>query len=407
MKPWLLASLGIALFGHLVSQGQNQKPNEQPWVVIIGGNTHGYLAPCGCVKPMSGGIKRKADAIEQLSKGTQPIILENGGLVHGVDRQSQIKAETLGESYALMGIHAVNLNESDFILGSPTIAQIHRLSQDKLFTSVAQPGFEYLPHWKTVGPFLIGGLPGKTGDISEFLSEAKVFESVPILMIGGGLDDAKKIAAENPSLKLIIYQENSQIRQELVLEKGVPLVSPGEKGKALARLVWNGHSFEGYEAVDLGEKFTSTKRLDSLYSRYQKRVKEEKLLDKQPRTEDQYYVGSNACFTCHQTESEVWKNSAHAHALSTLEKVGHDYDPECVGCHVIGLKSKHGFMSRTKTPEFADVGCESCHGSGKNHSKNPSQFPFEQVKEDTCISCHNPDHSPGFDFKEKWKKIKH
>src|SRR5207253_234634 len=110
------------------------------------------------------------------------------------------------------------------------------------------------------------------------------------------------------------------------------------------------------------------------------------------------FAGSQSCGTCHSKALGVWKRSGHAKALGTLEHEGHDRDPECLPCHVVGLQSSHGFWSKQKTPQLAAVGCESCHGAGLGHAKNPWKVSLPKVTTSTCGSCHTSNTSPDFIF---------
>jgi predicted CXXCH cytochrome family protein len=45
------------------------------------------------------------------------------------------------------------------------------------------------------------------------------------------------------------------------------------------------------------------------------------------------------------------------------------------------------------------VGCESCHGPGSLHAEDPT--PKNIVRSpgrELCVTCHNPENSPHFDF---------
>ena len=47
---------------------------------------------------------------------------------------------------------------------------------------------------------------------------------------------------------------------------------------------------------------------------------------------------------------------------------------------------------------MADVGCETCHGPGKQHITTPLTTNIRgEVKNQVCLECHTPFHSPGFD----------
>jgi hypothetical protein len=87
-------------------------------------------------------------------------------------------------------------------------------------------------------------------------------------------------------------------------------------------------------------------------------------------------------------------------------KVEHEYDPECVACHVIGLNYFTGFETMESTPALKGVGCESCHGPGSSHKETQS-IDYGKVDVENCEICHNDEHSPNFEFKDYWQKIKH
>ena len=58
------------------------------------------------------------------------------------------------------------------------------------------------------------------------------------------------------------------------------------------------------------------------------------------------YIGSQACQECHQKEFTQWSHSSHATAFNTLRKVGREYYPECVTCHVTGSGYESGYPDR-------------------------------------------------------------
>jgi len=159
--------------------------------------------------------------------------------------------------------------------------------------------------------------------------------------------------------------------------------------------------------IELGADVHDDKIASRIYDSYLQRVSDEKLLEQLPRKSGTArYVGSNKCATCHVSAYREWKKSEHANALPTLEKTKNDRDPECVGCHVVGLEDISGFRSKKETPHLAGVGCENCHGPASEHMAHPN-LPYGKAGEQSCLACHVPEHSPGFDFRTYWEKIKH
>lgn len=118
------------------------------------------------------------------------------------------------------------------------------------------------------------------------------------------------------------------------------------------------------------------------------------------------FVGAQTCAGCHQQEYDIWKASGHAHAMATLERKSQQFDNECVSCHTVAFQ-KGGFETLTRTPQLANVQCESCHGPGKEHIIKPAKG-FGAVKTpDDCMQCHTQPNSPDFNFDTYWPKIKH
>lgn len=409
MKPsGILAAASAILWGLTAIP----LPKNETWQVIIGGDTQGYLAPCGCVKPMSGGIQRRTSLTKEINSKTT-LILETGAISKGSSRQDIIKAETLAEVLRESKVDAIQFTSADKTLGDANLANFNRLAGNKFISTESQSlAGEPIPQFAEKGPFLVG-----TADSAKRISSLTAIENlvetatelkkVPILMAGFAETDAESIAQQYPSLALIIYRLPGNPPHEPRKIGNTLITSPGEKGKHVLRLSWNSKTFEFYEVYKLDPHIKNDPRADEIFARYQDRVRGENLLAAVPKTNEEAFAGSTSCQPCHQSEFEIWKNTSHSHALKTLEDVRSDADPECVPCHVVGLDSTKGFQSRAKTPELSDVACESCHGSGLKHITAPTKENIKRSTLKDCLSCHNLDHSPYFSESEFWEKIKH
>ncbi len=73
---------------------------------------------------------------------------------------------------------------------------------------------------------------------------------------------------------------------------------------------------------------------------------------------------------------------------------------DCVGCHVTGYQEPGGStVTHNMNGALVNVGCESCHGPGAAHSKDPEKFSIlRDTPESTCVRCHNSQHSDLFDY---------
>jgi len=419
MKLW------VALVGVAGVVAAFARPNgaTQSYVVFLSGDYNGSLAPCGCSSPMMGGAKRRAFAIRSLGQPGRTVVLENGGFVDNIGRQDELKVETFAEMLPAEGGTAVNLCYSEARLGIGAVSSIARLSGDRLVSlSLQKSDAVSLQPSVVKGPFAISGVSTRADQIalglgeqavasddavSAFIQQAKEGNLKPLLMLDGNREAAVKLAQKFPDLALIQYKSMGSPPEKIEYVGKTALCTPGDGGKSIVRLVWENGKFSSYLSVLLAPSFKDDDTASRIYKTYLRRVSDEKLLDAVPRTDQGKFVGSATCIKCHAEAGKVWQHSKHAGALATLEHEGHDRDPDCVPCHVVGLSSVNGFKSRLQTPALAFVGCESCHGPGADHSGLPKQFKLPKVGAKTCQPCHRPENSPNFDFKTYWAKIKH
>lgn len=119
------------------------------------------------------------------------------------------------------------------------------------------------------------------------------------------------------------------------------------------------------------------------------------------------YVTSETCAKCHQDQYDKWKTTRHAHAFAGLETKNRTFDNACVGCHSVGFQ-KQGFVNIKATPELANVQCESCHGPGAQHAAKPRKGSYPTPATPAmCITCHDRDNSPDFQFDKYWPLVAH
>jgi hypothetical protein len=108
------------------------------------------------------------------------------------------------------------------------------------------------------------------------------------------------------------------------------------------------------------------------------------------------YVGSRKCKMCHIKQYNTWKTSKMALAFESLKpgvsadaKQARGLNPdkdytsneECLPCHTTGFGKPGGYLNIEETPDLAGVGCEACHGPGKEYLKTD------------LMSLKNKDHS--------------
>ena len=102
--------------------------------------------------------------------------------------------------------------------------------------------------------------------------------------------------------------------------------------------------------------------------------------------EQKGYVGSKACEPCHAEAYDAWKASKHA----SMFKPAPDKPPVCKGCHTTGMNA----LDQTSMEDF--IGCEACHGPGREHIANAGDVDktISTNSADICGRCHSG-YQPG------------
>jgi hypothetical protein len=113
------------------------------------------------------------------------------------------------------------------------------------------------------------------------------------------------------------------------------------------------------------------------------------------------YAGTEECAMCHERAVSFWKETRHAGAWATLEKLGKQHDLDCIGCHLSGWE-KPGGSTLAANEHLRDVQCEVCHGPGSLHVDSAGQRRDTLTTDpgaDLCAKqCHTPEHSDTFAF---------
>lgn len=436
---WGFIPLGALLLMGASRIHTHPAPGNLPLMVVFSAEQHGYLTPCGCSKPMLGGMPRRGEYLSQLAQKYSLIRVENGNLTKALDRQDELKAETLIEMFNAMNYDAINLGDKDFRLGLNYLLALEKRSKTPFLCAnvqkqgalVFKPSVEVeRDHEGKAQRFLIVGVVSEKSEaklksvnpdltvqpVSEALQAMQETLSKPdtvkILLFQGRRADAEQIAKDHPQFHMIVYaQEGDHYSPARTVGQTV-LVCNGQDGKYMgqAKLSANPEARLGQvEYVALGPDYADSSLIMQIKMAYLSRVEAENLLgqvQKRPTLNGDTFAGSAACEPCHQQDYRIWKASRHGDALKTLEDDKHDKDPECVVCHVVGLDRVSGFSNMQETPNLKDVGCESCHGPAAKHVKDPT-IQLGKAGMDSCMQCHVPQHSPRFDYDTYWEMIKH
>ncbi len=432
------------------TNGSPDKTKSAPSIhIVLTGEENGYLEPCGCSEEQLGGLSKRHTLISHLKeKDENLILLSLGDLPSKVGRQDEIKMETALDALDRMGYVVHNIGEKDLNMGIDLLGYLSQISNVDFVSSnivdLDTSAFNIKPYIikeiKTEESILKVGILGIVSPelIESACQDVKVLD--PILALKPLLSDLHdktdfllllshaemaesiKIAEVCPEFDLIVSGHLVD-RPDLYLKKvnNTYVIPVGEKGKYVSEITLSlqekqtdeGGSFNSFlsaiETIPLDGKFEDSHEIAMLLRTYQQRLKDEELLAQVFKVDPPSgleFIGNKDCAVCHGKIFKHWEETGHSSAYETLVRSGHEYDPECVECHVIGLNYFTGFETIESTPALKGVGCESCHGPGSDHKETLSK-DYGRVGVENCEICHNDEHSPNFEFKEYWEKIKH
>lgn len=328
---WPLASFGLGLFGLAF----HARPLQPEFRLVIYGDTNGYLAPCGCTSPMSGGIARAATAISELERadpGHTTFVLE-GGLVAGVGRQDELKAECYAEAAGAENAKALAFSKEEAALGQGLELEMSSLSNGVLLQSEIDANAPNLPQRVTrSGRFVLGAVSSEPIKIGQPLgvsirpeSEAIGYlisqcegSDLPILFIDGGEAAARRLAGTYPRLRVIVFRSTTDPLIQPIRVGNTCLITAGFHGKNVVEIGFNNGEEAEYSAVNLGPDVSDDPSVSRIYDNYLRRIGEEHLLADLPRYSKAEYAGSKSCANCHVVAYRVWFASGHSHAYADL-----------------------------------------------------------------------------------------
>jgi predicted CXXCH cytochrome family protein len=118
------------------------------------------------------------------------------------------------------------------------------------------------------------------------------------------------------------------------------------------------------------------------------------------------------CGNCHVSQQNQWETTAHANAFAAAANLSPQQAQVCAVCHGVSHIGNDtdaaGGWPATGHGRYQDVQCESCHGPGEAHVRNPDGGTAVEMlarvnagvdMNGTCAECHSGFHHP---FVEEW-----
>ena len=417
---------------------------QETLLVLYTGNTQGHLEPCGCFIGQSGGLPRRATAISSIrAQGFSPLLVDLGGILP--TQESKMKESVLSmatspndavaKTLTLDKVHPLDQLRTQKVLESMQLLKYEALVPDRadmnfgedfMTDTLARQEFPLLTAnieelkgnvqpvlMRTVGDKKVAVL----GLSSLLLQDTNVLDHLLpeiqkqadfIVILSNLSPEVNRTIAENYQRISAILSHGTGETEEI---GNVLLAYSGANGETLGALLLNADNTPGVSAqqIALTEEVEDDTQIRELLQDFYKQIANdpklqaggERLFSDEPLEQDALsgYVGSQACATCHRKEFDQWAHTSHATAFNTLLTVGKQFYPECVSCHVTGFRYETGYQIGNEEKEhLADVGCETCHGPGKQHITTPLTTNIRgEVKQQVCMECHTPSHSPGFE----------
>ncbi len=428
--------------------------------LVISGNQHGYIEPCGCtgLANQKGGVARRASFIDELTKkGWVVAPIDAGNQVRRFGRQAEIKFARTAEAFKKMDYQAVALGPDDVRLGVGELVAVAATMDDPADALYVSANVVLLD--PTLMPiskvFEKGGMKiGVTSVLDPESMETKPGDEVEVKPIIAAAKAAlEELNRQSPDFRLLTFFGTEEAAKNLVREVqgfdvvvvaggyGEPtyqaqaiegtetkMILTGAKGMYTGLVGLYKNQSMKYCRVPLTDDFEDAPAMRTLMADYQAQLRDlgfESLgLRPIPHTSGRKFVGSEKCGECHKKAFEVWETSPHVDATESLvnpgerSDVSRHFDPECVSCHVTGWNPQgyypyvSGYLSLEKTPHLTGNGCEGCHGPGAEHSAaevagaSVNAADRDQLREamklplskakEKCMECHDLDNSPDF-----------
>jgi hypothetical protein len=427
----------LSLCGAAVGCRPGSPLEARPLVLVVSGDTAGWIVPCGCTPNQSGGLPRRAACLADLRRRGEVVVADAGGAPGGTSAYDRFKFEAVLQGEKAMGIDAHNLGAAEAALGADYLREVGRKwDVPFLSTNVRAGGGD-----PVAPPVRIVARAGRRLAILGVLGPR---HAAPGLRIGppreAVLDTLRQIAGRYDSAVVLAYLAEEELT---AFAEGLPeadaviggptgqaiaprrigptlLASATRQGKFLVQLAvpppgspgrWQG------QIVELTDRFPDDARQVANIARFRAALGRRDFTAAETsltstltgQLPDGFAVaGARACTRCHAEDDGAWRHSRHAHAWQSLEQGGAQADPECQRCHTTGYGLPGGFQSARRSPDLVQVGCESCHGPSGQHVRDPKVRTacFAEAK-NRCTTCHDRENSPKFAYDAYWAKIRH
>lgn len=435
-------------------------------VLVVSGEQDGYLKPCGCTGGQLGGLGRRFDLFTNLrARGWPVAAVDLGNLIHnpagsrGGPQQEKVKFDTALRALAAMNYAAVAIGPEDLKIGiGEFLGLLLNLKSPAFLSANLRPigGFEEIYPASTIvaaGPVKLGltaviepaafqaltdpdkamlfSLKSPEEALPPVAAQLEKDSAIQVLMVQGSADYARRLVARFPGFDLVVSAakyDDPDARPEILNGGRTTLINVGRKGKYAGVVgLYPGSTpsvefhLQPLEGTHFDDAEPMRALIDDQFPSILKAIGVVENFSRVPNTAyptGATYAGAESCQKCHPNTFAKWSTTKHADAYAALTdpKRNREADAECISCHTTGFGYNTGWVSAEKTPYLKGNQCENCHGPGSLHNAEPDNLAYRQPMVRTaevadkggfCISCHNDDNDPHFNFAEYYPKIYH
>lgn len=399
--------------------------------LVISGEMHAYLEPCGCTAGQLGGLGRRLDLLDRMTaQGIASAKIDLGALTkdpataRGGIAQARIKFETTLKALQAMKYDALALAPEDLKFGLTDTLTAYLNNKDTL--KVVSANLTPVNDFKGVfddtirrsvvaqaGPYKVGITavvdPAEYAKLKDadtanlaitppelalppVLADLEAKSDLQVVLVQGPVELAKSIAEANPGIEVVVSTSpfaDPADKPELLNGGKTQVVQVGQKGKYVGVVgLFKPEGGKGpatrYARITLnGNKYRNAEPMRALIDEeMQAQFKALGVVANHPRRANATapgatYVGADSCKTCHPNTFLKWAGTNHAHAYDVLVKDPKDArrkresDAECISCHTTGFGYTSGWVSAEKTPYLKGNQCENCHGPASRHVADP------------------------------------
>lgn len=403
-------------------------------VLIVSGDTAGWIVPCGCASNQSGGLPRRGSYVGDRGRQANVVYVDAGGASSGTSEYERLKFEAILDGEMAMGLAVHNIGRAEAALGAAYLRQVAReksvpLLSANLRDSEGRPIAEPMRIVEAAGKRIafVGVLSPRYAVDGLKIEEPRKAVLAQVAAAAGGYDslvvlaylpedELLQLAEELPEADVVV---GGPTGQSIAPKKIGPtlLAAATNKGKFLIDLElatrseprWTGRVVEmGGHLADDPVQVRNLERFRGELARRDLVPEQTRLVAALPEgtPSDYRLAGTDSCARCHEEDCAAWSKSKHAQAWASLDMSGSHVDPYCQQCHTDGYGLPGGFVSAGRTPDRINVGCETCHGPSQAHVDEPElKTPF--AAKDQCVRCHDQENSPKYDAEGYWDIIQH